>query len=635
MAQGQGNGYVGRSLPRREDRRLLVGRGQFVADLKFPDTLHAVFVRSQVAHARIRSVDLSRAAASPGVAYVLNGAELAQLLPPVPDTQLALPRKWATQVQHKFLNPQQSLLAHDKVRHVGEAVAVILAESRYLAEDAAELVALDLEPLPAIVDPEAALEPGAPVLHDKYNTNLIGEFRLAKGDVEAALARAPHRLKRRFYHHRYGAIPMECRGVVSVYDERADAITIWSSCQVVHWLRREASTVLNMPEARIRCVALDVGGGFGVKGHVYPEELLIAFLARAVKRPVRWIEDRHEHFMSACHSRDQIHDVEAGFDDDGRLLAFRDSFIADCGAWNPIGAGISYNTAVHLPGPYKFDNFAVHARIAATSKVPNAPYRGAGRPEATFAMERTMDLIAGELGLDPADVRLRNMVPHKEMPYRLGIPYRDGEAIVYDSGTIPRPCNRRWTASAAWRRSGRGRKRRAGRAAISGSASAAMSRAPASARSRAPPCASTRPARSMSPPGPARRARAWKRSSRRWSPTPGRSSRTTWSWRSPTPRRSRSDSAPSPAAARSRSPPRSITPAKFCARRPSPSPPTCSNARQAISSCAAARSASSAFPATRSRWQALPRPRARAGIMAARKACRPASRRPTTTSRRP
>jgi len=369
----QGNEYVGRSVPRREDRRLLMGRGQFVADLKLPDTLHAVFVRSQVAHAHIRSVDLSRAAAAPGVAYVLNGAELAQLLPPVPDTQLSLPRKWTTQVQHAFLNPQQPLLAYDKVRHVGEALAVILAESRYLAEDAAELVTVDLDPLPAIVDPEAALLPGSPVLHDKYQTNLIGEFRIAKGDVDGALARAPHRLKRRFHHHRYGAIPMECRGVIAAYEERTDSITVWSSCQVVHWLRREASTVLNMPEARIRCVALDVGGGFGVKGHVYPEELLIPFLARLMKRPVRWIEDRHEHFMSACHSRDQIHDVEAGFDDDGRLLAFRDSFIADCGAWNPIGAGIAYNTAVHLPGPYRFDNFAVHARIAATSKVPNAP----------------------------------------------------------------------------------------------------------------------------------------------------------------------------------------------------------------------------------------------------------------------
>ena len=178
MAESQGNGYVGRSVPRREDRRLLTGRGQFVADLKFPGTLHAAFVRSQVAHARIRSVDLSKAATAPGVAYVLSGAELIQLLPPVPDTQLSLPRKWTTQVQHTFLNPQQPLLAHDKVRHVGEAVAVILAESRYLAEDAAELVTLDLEPLPAIVDPDAALKPGSAVLHDKHGTNLIGEFHV-------------------------------------------------------------------------------------------------------------------------------------------------------------------------------------------------------------------------------------------------------------------------------------------------------------------------------------------------------------------------------------------------------------------------------------------------------------------------
>src|SRR5215207_10161685 len=188
MAEAQNNGpYVGRSIPRREDRRLLMGRGQFVADLKFSDTLHAVFVRSQVAHARIRSVDLTRALAAPGVVFAISGAELVKLLPPVPDTQLSLPRKWTTQVQHTFLNPQQPLLAHDKVRHVGEAVAVILAESRYLAEDAAELVTLDLEPLPAIVDPEAGLRPGASVLHDKYGTNLIGEFSVSKGDVEGAL----------------------------------------------------------------------------------------------------------------------------------------------------------------------------------------------------------------------------------------------------------------------------------------------------------------------------------------------------------------------------------------------------------------------------------------------------------------
>ena len=429
-------------MPRREDARLITGQGQFIADLKLPGTLHAAFVRSQVAHARIRSVDLSRAAAAPGVAFVMSGADLIQQLPPVPDTQLSLPSKWTTQVQHKFLNPQQPLLAHDKVRHVGEAIAVVLAETRYQAEDAAELVMVELEQLPAVVDPEAGLGAGSAVLHEQYGTNMIGDFQISKGNVDAALAEAPHRLKRRFYHHRYAAMPMECRGVVGSYDLRTDSMSIWSACQVVHWLKREASTILGMPEARIRCVALDVGGGFGVKGHVYPEDLLIPFLARAVGRPVKWIEDRHEHFMSACHSRDQIHDVEVGFDGEGRLLAFRDDFIVDCGAWNPIGSGIAYNTAVHLPGPYKFDHFAVRSRIVSTNKVPNAPYRGAGRPEATFAMERMMDLIATELGLDPVDVRRINLIPNSEMPYKLGVPYRDGEPIVYDSGDYPQALER-------------------------------------------------------------------------------------------------------------------------------------------------------------------------------------------------
>src|SRR6266478_2758295 len=430
--------FVGRSMPRREDHRLLTGRGQFIADLDLPHMLHAVFVRSPVAHARIRGVDLSRAASAPGVACVLSGADLLQLLPPVPDTQLSLPRKWTTLVQHKFINPQQPLLAHDKVRHVGEAVAVIVAHSRYAAEDAAQLVTLDLDPLPAVVDPELALRPGAPIIHDKFQTNLIGAFTIGKGDIAAAFARSPHKLQRRFHHHRYAAAPMECRGVVGVHDPRTDCVTIWSATQVVHWVRREAAAVLQLPEARIRCVALDVGGGFGLKGHVYPEDLLIPFLACRVERPVQWIEDRREHLMCSCHSRDQMHDVEVGFDDEGRILALRDHFIVDCGAWNPIGAGVVYNTAVHLIGPYKIDAVAIDARIAATNKVPNAPYRGAGRPEAAFAMERIVDLVAGELGLEAADVRLRNMVRADEMPYRVGIPYRDGEPIVYDGGDYPR-----------------------------------------------------------------------------------------------------------------------------------------------------------------------------------------------------
>ena len=429
--------FIGRSMPRREDRRLLTGRGQFIADFELPRMLHAVFVRSPLAHARIKAVDLTRAAAAPGVIAALSGPELAQLLPPVSDTQLALPSKWTTQVQHKFINPQQPLLAHDKVRHVGEAVAVIVAETRYAAEDAAQLVELDLDPLPAVLDLDASLGAGSPIVHDRFGTNLIGSFTVAKGDIERAMARAPHRLKRRFHHHRYAAMPMECRGVVGLHDSRTDTLTIWSSTQVVHWVRREAAAVLQLPEARIRCVALDVGGGFGVKGHVYPEDLLIPFLARRLGRPVQWIEDRREHLICSCHSRDQIHDVEVGFDDEGRILALRDSFAVDGGAWNPIGAGVVYNTAAHLPGPYKIGAMAIEARIAATNKTPNAPYRGAGRPEAAFAMERIVDIVAGELGLEPAEVRLRNMIRDDEMPYAIGMPYRDGEPIVYDGGDYP------------------------------------------------------------------------------------------------------------------------------------------------------------------------------------------------------
>ena len=291
--------------------------------------------------------------------------------------------------------------------------------------------------MPAVVDPEAALLPGSPIVHDSYDTNLIGAFRSARATPMPCSPARRIGCKRRFHHHRYAAMPMECRGVVA----RIRPAHGLGDDLVVDPGRALGAprgvAVLGLPEARIRCVALDVGGGFGVKGHVYPEDLLMPFLARRLGRPVRWIEDRREHLMCASHSRDQIHDVEIGFDDEGRMLAFRDDFIVDCGAWNPIGAGVAYNTAVHLPGPYKIDDLAISARIAATNKVPNAPYRGAGRPEAAFAMERAIDLVADALGLEPADVRLRNMIRAEEMPYRMGIPYRDGEPIVYDSGDYP------------------------------------------------------------------------------------------------------------------------------------------------------------------------------------------------------
>jgi aerobic carbon-monoxide dehydrogenase large subunit len=429
--------FIGRSMLRREDRRLLLGHGQYVDDIVLRRMLHAALVRSPVPHARIRSVDLTRATAAPGVVYALTGIELARLLPTVPDHQVALPSKWRTTVKHHILNPQQSLLAGDKVRHVGEAFAVVVAESRYAAEDAAALVEADFEPLPAVVDPEQALAAGASVVHEQFGTNLIAELATAKGDAEGALRHASHRLARRFHHHRYAALPIECRGVLSEYDARTQSITIWSSTQVVHWVRREVAATLGIAEASVRCVAPDVGGGFGIKGHVYPEDLLIPFLARKIGRPMKWIEDRREHLMCSCHSRDQIHDLEIGFDDDGRIIAYRDHFLTDIGAFNPIGSGVMYNTIAHLAGPYRIDHFSAEAKIVTTNKVPNAPYRGAGRPEAALVTERAMDLIAGELGIEPAEVRRRNMIRPEQMPYKLGIVYRDGEPIVYDGGDYP------------------------------------------------------------------------------------------------------------------------------------------------------------------------------------------------------
>jgi carbon-monoxide dehydrogenase large subunit len=430
-------GFVGKRITRREDARLLQGRGQYVDDMDMPGLLHAVFVRSPIAHGRILSVDTTEAAQSPGVVLVLSGAELALELPPVRDNQLPLPSKWKAAVPHRILNPRQPLLSHDKVRHVGEAVAVVLAHTRIQAEDAAERVQVEYETLPAVVDPIKALEPGSTLLHEHLKTNEIGWFQVRKGDPDAAIKAAPRTIKRSFVHHRYAGMPMETRGVLAAHEARTDTLTVWSSTQVVHWVQREIAATLQMAESSVRVVAPDVGGGFGVKGHGYPEDLLIPFLARRAGRPVKWVETRSEHMLSACHSRDQHHESEIAFDDTGRILAFRGTFVVDCGAWNPLGVSVVYNTAAHLQGPYRIPDFSIEARVATTNKVPNAPYRGAGRPEAVQVMERLMDLVARELGIEPAEVRRRNMIGPAEMPYALGIPYRDGEPVVYDSGNYP------------------------------------------------------------------------------------------------------------------------------------------------------------------------------------------------------
>ena len=428
--------YIGRSVVRREDNRFLKGAGKFVGDMKLEGMVHVAIVRSQQAHARINSIDLEAACNADGVVLALAGAELKDVLPPISGMQVAAPKGWRDGMDPHIEIPDQTLVPYDKLRYVGEPYALVVAGDRYMAEDAAELIEGDFEPLPPVANAEVALDAEA-LVHDHLPGNIAATLHAKKGDGEAALATAPHRLKRRYFHHRYAAMPMECRGVVAEYDSRTDSITVWSSTQVVHWVRREVANALGMPEDRVRVVAPDVGGGFGGKGHVYPEDILIAYLAKRLGRPVKWLEDRHEHLLNAAHSRDNLFDIEVGYDDDGRISVVKNYFLVDSGAYSPVGAAIAGNSIAHFMGPYDIPHYEADCKVMMTNRTPNAPYRGAGRPEVAFAMERSIDLIANELGLDPAEVRFRNMIQPEQMPYAVGLPYRDGVMIEYDSGDYP------------------------------------------------------------------------------------------------------------------------------------------------------------------------------------------------------
>lgn len=430
--------YIGASIARREDERLLTGNGMFVADVRLPGMLDVTLVRSPLARARIEAIDVAPARGLPGVTLALDGTALVHDLAPIEGLQVAAPPGWTDRVDHTIAPLTQPVLAIGQTSYVGEPLAVVVATDAGKAADAAEHVHIELTELPAIVDPISALADGAARVHDSMRSNALATMRVDKGDVTNALARAPYRLTRQITHHRYAAMPMECRGVVASYHRRTDTLTVWSATQVVHWLRAQLAQSLQMAEAQIRVIAPDVGGAFGVKGHVYPEELLVAYLARQLCRPVRWLEQRQEHFLGSTHSRDQMHDVEFGFDAQGRLLALRDRCLIDSGAYSPVGAGVAYNTTSHMLGPYVVENFEASTTVVCTNKAPNAPYRGAGRPEAVQVMERLLDVIAAELCIEPSDVRLRNMIQPEQIPYDVGLPYRDGQPIVYDSGDYPK-----------------------------------------------------------------------------------------------------------------------------------------------------------------------------------------------------
>lgn len=427
--------YIGRSHPRTEDRRFVTGAARFVADLRLPGMVEAVMVRSVHAHARISSIDLSEARVAPGVIAAFNGADLVSEVEPFTRLAINTPSSLGDEVGLMVKGFRSPVLATDRVLRVGDPVAVVVAANRYLGEDAAELVAVEYEQLPVVSDPEAALADDAPLIHPELGDNVHARFRVGVGEVERALAEAPHRIAERFRIGRSVGAPIETRGTVARLDRRQGMLTVWATTQRSHWLRRYLAEMLRLPEAAIRVIAPDMGGSFG--SGLYNEDILIAHLAKRLGRPVRWIEDRRENLMNARHARDQLHDVEVGFDDQGRVLAIRDRFLMDCGAHNPYAVTVSYNVAANLRGQYRIDHMDVEGICVLTNKLPNTPVRGAGRPEATFVMERVMDLVAGELGLDPAEVRMTNLIPAHLMPYDMGMRYRDGGRLVYDSGDFP------------------------------------------------------------------------------------------------------------------------------------------------------------------------------------------------------
>jgi carbon-monoxide dehydrogenase large subunit len=428
--------YFGAAVRRREDPRFLRGEARFVDDVVLPGLLHAAFLRSPHAHARIARLDTRAAAAMPGVRAVLTFADLERWMKPLPLFG-AVPPGLAAAIQFELHQAPQYALCRDRARHVGEIVAMVVADSRARAEDAAERIEVEWEPLPVVADIATAAEAATPLIHPEWGTNVAVGFHHRVGDVDGAFAAADVVMAETFDIQRYVGMPIEARGVVAAWDRRDGTLTTWNSTQVSHFVQQGLTVALDLPPHKIHVVAPDLGGGFGTKASGYAEDALIPIAAVALGRPVKWVEDRREHMMGAAHARGQRHAIELAARRDGTILAVRDRIHVDLGAYNVWGIVLPYNTVAHLVGPHRIKTLEVDVKAVVTNKTPNAPYRGAGRPETVFAMDRAVDCLARALGLDPADIRRRNYIRADELPWDLGMPYRDGNPLVYDTGDFP------------------------------------------------------------------------------------------------------------------------------------------------------------------------------------------------------
>ncbi|KXF50384.1 carbon monoxide dehydrogenase [Rhodococcus sp. SC4] len=424
-------------MRRREDDRLLEGRGRFIADLA-AGAHHVAFVRSSEAHARIERIDVTAAQQLPGILGIFTAGDLELEGKPIP--LLTRPEAEFNAATSCVLADQQlPILASDRVHYIGQPIAVVVAEDRYRAEDALENIAVDYSPLPAVTDPLAALESDSPLLFDHLDTNEAARLEYSFGDPASATASAHRVVEGTYRMGRHGAVPLECRGVLAHFDSRRRQLEVVTSTQVPHMVRKAICGVTGWHPQDVKVVVPDVGGGFGTKANVYSEEIVLAVLARLTGYRLVWVEDRQEHLASSAQGRDQVHRTRLAVDEGGKILAWEDDFIVDIGAGSLWVAGIVANTAIHLLGPYRVPSARIAGRAVLTNKTLVAQYRGAGRPEATFAFERSLDAAAAELGLSTAEIRRRNLLTAEDMPYPRPIPYRDGVPIAYD-GADYRAC---------------------------------------------------------------------------------------------------------------------------------------------------------------------------------------------------
>jgi carbon-monoxide dehydrogenase large subunit len=419
------NAFIGSAVERREDLRFLRGRGEYVDDVTRPGLLHAAILRSSVAHGRIRSIDTAAARARPGVHAVITAAEIGNPVPKIPLRQEATP---------EFMRFEQPVIAEGKVRYVGEPIAVVVADSQALAEDALEAIEVDIESLPVVADRDIA-QRGDVLAFEEAGTNLTMTFSAVKGDAEAAFKSAPYTRRERFKVQRFTAVMMETRGFVAEWDAASNRLTVHGAAKVAFANRRVLSKLIGLPEQSIRMVENDVGGGFGVRGEFYPEDFLIPFASRLVGRPVKWIEDRREHLAASNHARDVECTLEIACERDGTILGLRGQALADIGAYiRTNGATAARNVAQVLTGPYRVPNSQIDVLLLVTNKTPVGTYRGPGRFEADFFRERLFDMTAKDLGVDRAEFRRRNLISEAEMPYPLPTVMPLGMTTATDSG---------------------------------------------------------------------------------------------------------------------------------------------------------------------------------------------------------